>query len=198
MIINGPIESFFKNPKDAPSSSGDSILYHLRRDLEKLYGPEDEFNSNSSLHAMLAMMGMLAGIDYLSRIYSSHHNGSRLKFIEVITDICDIVSDDAEAIYQLRCAIVHSVALSNISSCSYRKGTNYIFNITDELPQLIEQVSDFGSEVKYRVSFFQMKKAFIKIILQLEKIARDVDHRKNSQVINMVGQMHSEKILKAE
>ncbi len=42
----------------------------------------------------------------------------------------------------------------------------------------------------------QMKNAFIKIVLELEKIARDVDHSKNSQVINMIGHMHAEKILK--
>ena len=196
MIINGPIESFLKNPKDDPSSEGDGILYHLRRDLVKLYGPETEFSSNSSLHAMLAMMGILAGIDYLSKAFSSLKNGSRSKFVEMVKDLCNISSDDAEAFYQLRCALVHSVALSTTSS-SYRKGVQFNFEvIDDESLTLIEKVSDFGSEVTYRVCFMQMKNAFIKIVLELEKIARYVDHSKNSQVINMIGHMHAEKILK--
>lgn len=199
MIINGPVESFFKNPKDNPSSRGDCILYHLRRDLEKLYGSETDSCSNSSLHAMLAMMGILAGIDYLSKVYSSLQNGLRSKFVEMVKDLCNISSDDAEAIYQLRCALVHSVALSTTSSCSYRRGVQFNFEITDDesLP-LIEKVSDLVSEVTYRVCFVQLKNAFVKIVLELEKIAKDLNHSKNSQVINMIGHMHSEKIFKTE
>ena len=197
MIINGPIESFFKSPKDDPSFEGDCILYHLRRDLVTLYGTEAESSKNASLHVRLAMMGILAGIDYLSKVYSSLKESPRLKYVETVKDFCNISGDDAEALYQLRCALVHSMALSTISSCSHRNGNQFIFEVTDdESLSLIEKTSDIGSEVTYRVCFMQMKNTFIKIILELEKIARNVEHSKNSYVINMIGQMHSEKILK--
>ncbi len=103
MIIAGPIESFFKNPKAAPSAEGDGILYHLRRDLEEIYGDESDYKGEVH-HVMLAMIGMLAGIDYLSK--------------------------------EFRCALVHSVGLSIISD-SYRKGTKFNFNVTDDHSALL-------------------------------------------------------------
>jgi hypothetical protein len=198
MIISGPIESFFKNPKDNPSAGGDCILYHLRRDLENLYGPETDLCNPSSFHVLLTLIGIFSGIDYLSKVYSSK-DGSRGKFVEMIKDLCKISSDDAEAIYQFRCALVHSMSLSTTSSCSHRNGVQFIFEITDDksLP-LIYKLSDYGDQVTYRICLAQMKSAFIQIILKLENIGRDVMNEKNSHVINMIGQLHLEKILKSE
>lgn len=196
MIITGSIESFFKNPSMDPSPEGDGILFHLRRDLERLYGPEQEYSIEPSPHAMLAMMGILAGMDYLSKVYSTDQR-SRLRFVETVKDLCNITKDDSEAVYQLRCALVHSVSLSTISDCSYRRGVRFNFNITDDdsFP-VIEKVSDVGREVTYRISFWKLKKAFLKVISELERIVSDVGHPQSGHVVNMIGQMHSEKILK--
>ena len=92
MIIDGPIENFFKNPSLEPSQTGDCILFHLRRDLEKLYGEETQCRGVPSPHAILAMMGVLAGIDYLSKVYSEQ-NGSRKKFVETMTELYNISID---------------------------------------------------------------------------------------------------------
>ena len=197
MIITGPIDSFFKNPNLPPSPEGDGVLFHLRRDLEKLYGAEGAYTTDPSPHAMLSMMGILAGIDYLSKVYSTHKH-SRNRFVELIKDLCNMTNDDSEAVYQLRCALVHYVSLSTISDCSYRKGAKFIFKVTDaNSAPLIQELSDLGSEVSYRISFWELKRAFLKVIRELENIARNVGHPKNKHVVNIIGQMHSEKLLKA-
>lgn len=198
MIITGPIESFFKNPGSKPSSEGDGILFHLRRDLVKLLGSEGQHIRDASPHAMLSLMGILAGIDYLSQVYSDAR-GSRKRFVETVRELCKITEEDSQAIYQLRCAIIHSIALSTISDCDYRKGVRFNFEITDDdVCPPIEKRSDDGSEAAYRIGFWKLRETFLDIVTSLEKIARDVEHPKNAQVINRIGQMHSEKILKAE
>ncbi|MBI3245956.1 MAG: hypothetical protein HYZ50_05570 [Deltaproteobacteria bacterium] len=198
MIITGPIESFFKNPSSEPLSEGDGILFHLRRDLVKLLGAEDQHFRDASPHAMLSLMGVLAGIDYLSQVYSTA-KGSRKRFVETVRELCKIAEEDSQAIYQLRCAIIHSIALSTISACDYRKGDRFNFEITDDdACPLIEKRSDNGSEVAYRIGFWQLRETFLNIVSILENIARGVGDPKNPHVLNMIGQMHSEKILKAE
>ena len=198
MIIIGPIENFFKNPRSEPSSEGDGILFHLRRDLVKLLGAEGQHIRDSSPHAMLSLMGVLAGIDYLSQVHSAA-GGSRERFAETIRKLCKITEEDSQAIYQLRCAIIHSVALSTISDCNHRRGVRFNFEITDDdASPLIVKLSDDGSEVVYRIGFWKLREAFLDIVAELENIAREVGHPKNSHVVNMIGQMHSEKILKSE
>ncbi len=199
MIITSPIEAFFKNPNLEPLPEGDCILFHLRRDLIRLYGAEGKANDDVSLHTMLAMMGILAGIDYLSKVYSRHQGSreSRKRFVETIQKLCSISNEDSETVYQFRCALVHSVSLSTISS-SYRKGARFNFDVTDEISQgLVEKLSDSADVVHYRISFWKLKEAFLEIIVNLEKIARDVGHSRNAHVVNMIGQMHSEKIRKS-
>lgn len=196
MIITGPIDNFFKNPSLPPSPEGDGVLFHLRRDLEKLYGAEGAYTTDPSPHAMLSMMGILAGMDYLSKVYSLHKS-SRKRFVETMSDLCNITNNDSEAVYQARCALVHSVALSTISHCNYKKGVKFNFEVTDDdRHPLIEKLSDANCEVAYRISFWELKKIFLKVIEKLESIARDIGHPKNRHVINMIGQLHSEKILK--
>ncbi|MEK6698213.1 MAG: hypothetical protein AABZ10_04125 [Nitrospirota bacterium] len=195
MIITGPIESFFKNPKAEPSPEGDGILYHLRRDLEKLYGDESDNNGDASMHTMLAIIGMLAGIDYLSKTYSSAE-GSRKRFVETVENLCNMSNDDSEASYLFRCALVHSVGLSTVSN-RYRKGTKFNFEVTDDKPvPLIQKLADASSEVTCRISYWELKRAFLKVISEIENIARELGHPKNSHVINKIGHMHSEKLLK--
>lgn len=194
MITSGPIESFFKPPIKPPSDQGECILFHLRYDLEKLYGKEDDFAGIASHHTMLAMMGMLSGIDYLSKVYSPKSGRSR--FVETVKDLCNINEDDSQVIYQLRCALIHSVSLSVISE-SYRKQTRFNFEITDRAgTSLVNMLSDRGSEVTYRISFWELKRCFKRIIDELLQICRDISNSKNSYVINKVGKMHSEKLVK--
>ena len=144
---------------------------------------------------MLAMMGVLAGVDYLSKVYSSQQ-GSRQSFVETVKDLCALDIDNAEALYQFRCALVHSVSLSTVSS-SYRCGTKFTFEITNQASTpLIEKLCDDGKEAAYRINFWELKRCFSNVIDILLAICMDINHPKNNHAVTMVGQLHSEKILK--
>jgi hypothetical protein len=150
------------------------------------------------LHLKIGLMGVLSGIDYLSQVYSAEKD-SRPRFVETLRQLQGLSEKDSQAIYQLRCALVHSVALSTVSKCSFRKGTRFIFNITDDNAHpLISLMSDDGKNATYLISFWKLRRVFLEVIDALELIARDSTHKKNSQIIKMIGQMHSEKILKKE
>jgi hypothetical protein len=161
-----------------------------------IYGTEEESERDEPPHVMLTQIGILAGIDYLSKVYSTEQS-SRRRFVETVGQLCEIPEEDSQALYQFRCALVHSVSLSTISDCEHRRGDRFSFEITDDISRpFIEKLSDDGNEVIYRISFWQLKNSFINIIRILEKIARDVAHGKHHHVIKIIGQMHSEKILK--
>ena len=194
MITSGPVQIFFKQPDEPVAAAGDCVLYHLRSDLEALYGKEDEYVAVRPQHVLLAMMGMLAGIDYLSWVYSS--GGSRQRFIEMLKDLAGLSVDDSEALYQLRCALVHEVSLAAVSR-SYRNGNLFSFVIDDTTgTPLIMKVSDTRSAVDYKIGFWELKRNFKAVIDRLLEICNEPNNKKNGHVINMVGQLHSEKILR--
>jgi hypothetical protein len=195
MITAGPIEAFFKAPTDPPSDTGDCLLYHLRLDLESLYGPEGRTAPVSPSHRLLATTGILNGIDYLSKAYSSQ-TGGRKRFVETMQDIAQFSVDDSEALYQLRCALVHQIGLSVVSD-SYRKGTRFTFDIDDAVgkPALIK-LSDTGAEIEYTAGFWELKSCFREIINGVRRVCETPTDPRSAYVVNRVGRMHSEKLLK--
>jgi hypothetical protein len=196
VITSGPLETFFKSPKEDPSTKGDGILYHLRCDLEKLYGEESDLYFDFSDNAMLLMIGILSGIDYLTKIYSSQP-GTRDGFTELVKDLGELTEDEAQALYQLRCALVHSVSLSVKSKCNYKNGHMFIFETTDQYSnRLINKLYERNNEVKYRVNLREMKRIFLIMIERLHLICNDINNSRHCHVINKVGYLHSEKILK--
>ena len=195
MILTGPIEAFFKAPSEPPSNAGDCLLFHLRRDLEALYGIEGLNTTVSPSHVLLATMGVLAGIDYLSQVYSPKRSG-RERFAEAVKDIVGVNTEDAEALYQLRCALTHQIGLSTISD-SFRKGDRFSFELTDVSSEpLIAKLSDSGVEVYYRIGFWALKAAFRRIIDHLLGICQSTTDPRLAHVVNEVGQRHGEKLLK--
>ena len=195
MITTGPVEAFFKPPAGQPSDDGDCLLFHLRRDLESLYGRESDKSQVSPSHALLATMGIMNGIDYLSKVYSIEtkpHN----RFVKTIQELLALEDDVSEALYQLRCALVHEIGLSAVSN-SYRKGTKFTFELTDVAGQpLILKISDLTNEVSYVIGFWELKQCFKRIIEELFHICNSSTHPNNAWVINRIAQMHSEKLLK--
>ena len=197
MEIQGPLENFFKSPEQAPDPKGDGILYNLRVDLEKLYGKESKFEGIPPSHSMLAMTGILIGIDYISQCYSSKKQSGEA-FVDSVISLGGIDWDNAEAIYQLRCAILHSFSLSTISDRKYfHKGTRFHFTIIDDTPStVIKMESAKESEVNYRVNIRGLKMCFTRMISELEKICRDSKHKNHSVILNRVCRRGEEKLLK--
>ncbi|GEM_PF-5055580 len=140
-------------------------------------------------------MGILNGIDYLSQVYSTK-TAQHKRFIETLRDLLSMSADDSEALYQLRCAVVHQIGLSVLSE-SYRTGTRFTFELTDAPGKpVIHKLSDSGSEVNYSIGFWELKRCFVALVDELRRICGNPGHSRNSHVINKVGQMHSEKLLK--
>jgi hypothetical protein len=171
MIFSGPIEAFFKAPIEPPCQKGDCLLYYLRSDLESLYGSGATSSSVSPSHALLATLGILNGIDYLSQVYSTQTK-QRGRFVETLKDLLNLSPDDSEALYQLRCAVVHQIGPPVVSE-SYRRGTRFTFELTDAPGQpVIRKQSDSGTEVSYSVGFWALKASFVAIVGELHRICR--------------------------
>jgi hypothetical protein len=196
MEIQGPLENFFKSPDQAPDPNGDGILYSIRADLEKLYGKESEIKENPSSHAMLALTGILIGIDYISQCYLGKQSGTA--FVESLMELGRIDWDNAEAMYQLRCALLHSYSFSTISDRkSFCRGIRFNFKFVDDKPgPVIKMEGATESEAYYRVNIRGLKKCFTGMISELEKICRDSKHKKHNAILNRVCRRGEEKLLK--
>lgn len=197
MIFTGPVESFFKAPVESLEKEGDGILYNLRSDLAKLYDPEDRFDQDPSEHAMLATIGILIGFDYISKVYSpEEYSGDR--FVETIKDLASATHEQSEALYQFRNALAHSFSLVTTSNrAKFRKGDELSFQLTDRSgAALINKLSDTGQAATDEVSFWELKRCFLQVIAQLRSICSDSDHRMHTHVLNKVGEMHSQKLVK--
>ncbi|HTY64610.1 MAG TPA: hypothetical protein VMG30_20350 [Acidobacteriota bacterium] len=191
------LECFFKAPDRKPDPKGDGILYHLRVDLEKLYGTEGEYEGDPPSYAILAMTGVLVGIEYLSQCYFSKKL-SGTAFVESLMDLGGIDWDNAEALYQLRCALLHSFSLSIVSDRkSFRKGTLFSFRVMDDSPDsIIRMESATESEVYYKVNVWGLKLCFTRMISELQKICLDSTHKKHAEILERVCQRAACKILK--
>jgi hypothetical protein len=191
------MDHFFKSPDKGPDPNGDGILYHLRVGLEKLYGKESEFEGDTPSYAILAMTGVMVGIDYISQCYFSKKQ-SGTAFVESLMDLGGIDWDNAEALYQLRCALLHSFSLSTISDRkNFRKGTRFSFKVMDDSPSsLIRMESATESEIHYKVNIWCLKTCFTRMISELRKICMDSEHKKHCEVLDRVCHRAAEKLLK--
>src|SRR6266496_6263912 len=104
--IDRNLTIFFRDPREAPTELGTlGVLYLLRRDVVRCLQ-----NDNGILFP--ALMMMFAGIDLLAKFYAGSDKGSvgaRFKgFIKKY--FSGISGDNAEVLYQLRNALLHSFA----------------------------------------------------------------------------------------
>ena len=197
MKIQGPLETFFKSPDQASDSKGDGVLYSLRVDLEKLYGKESDLEGSTDSHSILAITGMLLGMDYISQCYSSKkHSGEA--FVDSVINLGGVDWDNAEAMYQSKCALLHSFSLSTTSDRKYfHKGTRFNFKIVSDIPDTAIKIAGVEeSQVNYRINIRGLKACFIRMISQLERICRDSEHQSHSAVLNRVCRRAEEKLPK--
>lgn len=105
--IQDDIAFFFTEPEVAPEAEGDvSVLYLLRRDIKQCIDNETIL--------FPATMAILAGIDLLGKFHSGKDTspgvGERFKEF-VKTYFQQLTPDNAEVLYQLRNALLHSFGL---------------------------------------------------------------------------------------
>jgi hypothetical protein len=117
--IANDIDLFFQDPETEPSSPGRfGVLYLLRRDIKQCI--------TTGQILWPATMAILAGIDLLGKFYAGEDGrGVGRRFRSFIDNYFQpISSDDAETIYQLRNALLHSFGLYSKS-----RANNYFFSL---------------------------------------------------------------------
>jgi len=125
-------DMFFRNPVEEPNLPGKlSVLYLLRRDIEHCITTQQMI--------WPATMAILAGIDLLGKFHAGEDNtgkgagkgGKRFKNFVTQYFVDSLSLDDAEIIYQLRNALLHSFGLySNANNKEYR----FTLVFTEESP----------------------------------------------------------------
>ena len=113
---------------------------------------ENSFDADASNHTILATIGILSGLDYLAQAYLGRRS-TRNKFVKLLPDLAEVDVDGAEALYQLRCGLVHSVSLSAVSKRDHHRGVTYSFTLTDERDGVfLNKEQECYNEVAYRVN----------------------------------------------
>lgn len=200
MIITGPIEKFFRAPEDPwpESDKGEGLLYNLRDDLTRLYGPEAQLDGQLTEGFFLPMAGIMSGIDYLAKAYRPvDRSGDR--FVNTLRELEGLDQDKAEAIYQLRCALLHEIGLQSISDRPGRKGRPYKFYVNGdpasafgkEFGGPIIDIPDKAEEAPpgrlvHVVNFWGIKHLFLQMITALRRVCEDPGHQRHSEVFNRV------------
>lgn len=118
--IDSALALFFQEPQIPPTIPGTmGVLYLLRRDIAHC------IDNNVALFP--ATMALFAGIDLLAKFYAGSDEagqvGPRFR-IFIIRYFSDLADDDAEVLYQLRNALLHSFGLY-----SRTRTREYSFNI---------------------------------------------------------------------
>lgn len=114
MMNPGDESLFFTDPQNEPSLPGEfSTLYLLRRDAQSCLG-----------HGILwpGAMCVMAGIDLLGKFFDGRDSsGAGRRFLAFVRRYFHLAASDAEALYQLRNALLHSFGLfSAARTGSYR------------------------------------------------------------------------------
>ena len=122
--IENDIALFFQDPTTEPGTPGKlGVLYLLRRDIRECVTIEKKI-------LWPATMAILAGIDLLGKFYAGEDGGGvGLRFRSFVDKYFQPISDDdAETIYQLRNALLHSFGL-------YSKSTTNTYYFSLILPE---------------------------------------------------------------
>lgn len=182
MLISSEIDNCFRSPRaPLPSSRFHTVLYFLRCDLENLYGSEKRRYIKNYKSPMLAVLGMMSGIDLLTKLYSGKAYTTSDDFKNFVKKYGNLKKDEAETIYHLRCALAHNYGL--VSTKPKKDGKfQYTFSI-DDLPnneKLIEQIN----ENTYKISLWQLKRLFLNCIKEFESSLRNHNHPDFSKLLN--------------
>lgn len=128
--VENDIDLFFQDPAIEPSSPGRfGVLYLLRRDIKQCV--------TTGQILWPATMAILAGIDLLGKFYAGEDgSGVGPRFRSFVDKYFQPISpDDAETIYQLRNALLHSFGLYSKS----RTNDYYFSLILPEVGPLIQR-----------------------------------------------------------
>lgn len=177
MIYNpDPIAETFRSPDDeVPKEGTYSNLYLLRKHLQELYGPEDNTTFMEWKSTLLATLGIMAGFNLLSKLWCGKlMRDDKTSFKKFMQEAMGINHNDAEVLYKLRCALVHSYGLMD-----KRGGQIYDFVLDNELfnLELIKPIPTENHEglqaKRYRISLLQLKKYFVMVVNKFRQLLEE-------------------------
>ncbi len=114
-MSNHSIERFFASPRVFDDSEAQlSVLYLLRRDIDQCMGTDPNTGEENCVGQVLfpGAMAIMAGVDLLAKFYVGSDNGGvGVRFRQFTKKFFKIKQCEAEVIYQLRNALLHSFGL---------------------------------------------------------------------------------------
>lgn len=177
MIHTSEIELCFWDPtRGLPPGKERGVLYLLRRDLTELYGDAAQIPSQTHKSPMLASIGMMTGLDLMSKLATNELNEGRAGFKRFLEHYGKLSSQDAETFYKLRCAQTHAYCLIDIDE---KRNYEAWFTLIDDRPDspLIEKVStrerDGYRIDTYHVNYWELKRFFLLCVSNFEKAIRE-------------------------
>jgi hypothetical protein len=163
------------------------VLYHLRVDLETMLGPECVVCGALPPAPILAVMGLLSAIDLLGKAYRPQlASGPRFK--KILADLAGLTAAEAEALYQLRCGLLHAGSLFSVD----RSNQEYTFTLTNrDSDPVIVSTTLSGTRIESTINFWKLKTLLPILIEELRHRCYD-----DTEAINGVAQLAAERIVK--
>jgi len=167
------LDFFFKKPEDFPSDDGNySILHLLRRDVLTCFKVNPNNGEKIEYQALWpGVMTIFAGIDLLSKFYVGDYSTKnvRAKFKNFVKNFLNVNENDAEILWQLRNALVHSFSLYSLDKKTKKE---YFFSLT----QIGDSFILNEENSRYRINIGILKEKFEEAV---ELFYRKVEKSKN-------------------
>lgn len=187
MILTGDIEFCFWDPaRELPPGKERGVLYLLRRDLAELYGAEAIIPSPNHKAPMLASIGIMTGLDLMSKLATNELSGGRAGFKNFVETYGGLSSADAETIYRLRCAQTHAYCLIDFDE---RANTEYCFKLDDGHPDEpmihadpVREAHGYRQET-FQINFWALKRFFLACAQKFEGAVRNPDQSQTGPLL---------------
>lgn len=172
------IDFFFRSPRTGPEEGQPfSQLYLLRRDIDTCFGT-DPNTGDPTPHCKAIWPGtmtVLTGVDLLGQFLAGNDNRREvgLRFKSFLQQYMQMSELDAEVIYQLRNALLHTFGLyaEKINGSGTVTAT-YHFTLGGELPTLLAVISPDH----YQVDVQCLRERFEMAVGQYETELRNQTH----------------------
>jgi hypothetical protein len=180
MIISSNIDDCFLDPTGNIEHLGSKrpVLFLLRRDLVRLYGSEKRKQIKRHKAPMLAVLGMMAGIDLITKFSIGLQDTGRAQFKYFLMEYGKLNKQNAETFYQFRCSLAHSYGLYAIS----REKKIYRFALDDN-PNNRDLIKNISPNY-YIINFWQMKKFFLSCINEMKRRLWNPEYPNHSILLN--------------
>lgn len=167
IISNDPvveIARMFLNPNENQADDRRPILYLLRRDLQNQYGKETE-TPTQVLSPFLTGLGIMVGIEVLTKLWSGDHNAGTEKIEDFLKSICSLPNEKATALAQFRHALAHGYRLET----TRRKDKQVYTFVVSDVARESECITELGN-LKFQISIWRLKDLFLAAIKEYHRI----------------------------